>query len=194
VSEEEGLHEGIRITDRRKYDPVTNQVRQPAAPAAAPAPAEVPDEAAVGEEPDAVAAAQARADEATADAKRIAAEYANYRRRVDRDRELQRDLVVKAVMADLLPVLDAIELAREHGELSGGFKSVADALEAVAAKHGVAKLGEVGEPFDPTVHHGVLSEVSEEVEGPTVVRVFRNGYRIKDQVLRAAEVVVADQP
>jgi molecular chaperone GrpE len=201
VSEEE-VREGIRITDRRKFDPVTGEARQPVGQAAPAATAEAPGAILEAEaEPvlldseaqGALAGALARAEEATADAKRIAAEYANYRKRVDRDRELQRELAVKAVFADLLPVLDSIELAREHGELTGGFKSVADALEAVTGKHGVTAIGAVGEPFDPMVHHGVLSEVSDEVDGPTVVRIFRNGYRLKDHVLRAAEVVVADQ-
>ena len=191
----------VRINDRRVIDPETLQARQPARPAAAPAggtPAQaeavpegaVPDAAAV----EAVEAANQRAEEATADAKRIAAEYANYRRRVDRDRDLQREAAIGAVIAELLPVLDDIGRARSHDELSGGFKSVGEAVEAVAQKYGLEAFGEEGEAFDPAVHEAMTSEPSDEVSEPTVAVVYQVGYRLGGRLLRPARVGVADTP
>lgn len=186
--------EGVRITDKRRVDPVTFEARQPATPAAA-APAEdgpeLP-EATQAEEQQALAEANARAEEALADVKRIAAEYANYRRRVDRDRELQRDAAVGAVIAELLPILDDIERARSHDELAGGFKSVGEAVEAVAAKYGLERFGEPGVPFDPTEHEAMTSEHSDEVAEPTVTAVYQIGYRLRGRLLRPALVAVAD--
>lgn len=194
--------EGVRITDKRRVDPVTFEARQPAPPAAA-APAapeaDAPDAdgpelpaATQAAEQQALAEANARAEEALADVKRIAAEYANYRRRVDRDRDLQRDAAVGTVIAELLPVLDDIERARSHDELSGGFKSVGEAVEAVAAKFGLERFGEPGVPFDPTEHEAMTSEHSDEVAEPTVTAVYQVGYRLRGRMLRPALVAVAD--
>jgi len=213
VTEQEQPSEGFRISDRRLIDPVTHQPRQqteaPAAAAAGPA-APGPDVpgAAPGAQPTApegslpapdqaaeqvaLAEANARAEEALADVKRIAAEYANYRRRVDRDRELQRDLAIGSVIADLLPILDDIGRARSHDELSGGFRSVSEALEAVAAKHGLEPYGSADEPFDPNVHQAMTTHHSDEVEVPTVATVYQVGYRLRGRVLRPAMVAVAD--
>jgi molecular chaperone GrpE len=183
--------EGVRVTDKRRVD-LTGKTRVPDQP-----PVAVVAEPSLGQagqpgESDEVAQANARAAEAVADAKRIAAEYANYRRRVDRDRELQRDVAIGSVIVDLLPILDDVGRARAHGELTGGFRSVGEAVEAMAAKSGLESFGEVGEPFDPNVHHAMTSEHSDEVEGPTVTAVYQVGYRLRGRVLRPASVAVAD--
>ena len=192
--------EGVRINDKRLIDPVTLQARRAGGPgsrppvpepgAGEPSPARRP--TARRTEQAALAEANARAEEALADVKRIAAEYANYRRRVDRDRQVQRDLAVGSVIADLLPVLDDIRRARSHDELTGGFKSVGEAVEAVAAKHGLEVYGEPGEAFDPNVHEAMTHELSDEVTEPTVLAVYQVGYRLGGRVLRAALVAVAD--
>ena len=136
--------------------------------------------------------AESKAIEALSDLKRITAEYANYRKRVDRDRELQRDQAVSTVIVELLPILDDVARAREHGELNGGFRAVADALNALATKYGIETYGEVGEVFDPTIHEAMTSEPSDEVDVPTVGAVYQVGYRLHGRVLRAALVAVQD--
>ncbi len=198
--EQEQEHsEGVRISDRRRIDPVTFQARQSETPAAAPgaegsatADQEQLPSATQAEEQLALAEATARAEEATADAKRIAAEYANYRRRVDRDRDLQRDVAIGSVVAELVPIIDDIERARQHGELTGGFKSVGEAMEAVAQKFGLEPVGEAGQPFDPTIHEAMTSEHSDEVSEPTVTHVYQVGYQLRGRLLRPARVGVAD--
>ena len=96
-------------------------------------------------------------------------------------------------MTDLMPVLDAIQLAKSHGELDGGFKMVAEEFEKVAAKHGLVVFGAVGDPFDPT-HHDALMEVplEEKVTVTTVSQVIQPGYQLKDRVIRPARVAVAN--
>ncbi len=190
--ERESQSEGVRITDRRLIDPDTFQLRQPATPAAAPEGDAEPAQPADDAEQAALAEATARAEEAVADAKRIAAEFLNYKKRVERDREVHRDAAIGSVLVELLPVLDDIGRARLHDELTGGFKSVAEAVEAVGRKFGVETLGEVGEPFDPAVHEAMTSEQSDEVAGPTVKAVYQVGYRLRGRLLRPARVGVAD--
>lgn len=182
---EQPEHEGIRFRDNRRIDPVTFEPREPRAPVE---PEPGPD--AGVQRP--AAADEARIGELTADLQRLSAEYANYRRRVDRDRDVARQLAVAAVMTDLLPVLDDIGRARGHGELDGGFKAVAEALELVTTKYGLESYAGVGEPFDPKVHEAMTSETSAEVTEPTVTGVYQSGYRIDDRILRAARVAVAD--
>ena len=133
------------------------------------------------------------AAERTADLQRLQAEYVNYKKRVDRDRALARQLGIEAVVTDLMPVLDAIQLAKSHGELDGGFKMVAEEFEKVAAKHGLVVFGAVGDPFDPT-HHDALMEVplEEKVTVTTVSQVIQPGYQLKDRVIRPARVAVAN--
>jgi len=131
-------------------------------------------------------------DERTADLQRLQAEYANYRKRVDRDREASRDLAVAAVLSELLPVLDDIGRARTHGELEGGFKLVGESLEATVARLGLETFGEVGEAFDPMVHEAIAHSHSDEVTAATCVEVFQPGYRFRDKVVRPARVAVAE--
>jgi molecular chaperone GrpE len=135
---------------------------------------------------------QAQLAERTADLQRLQAEYVNYRRRVDRDREAVRELAVIAVLTELLPILDDIGRARDHGELAGGFKSVAESLESTATKLGLERFGEPGEVFDPTVHEALMHTYSAEVAEPTCVEILQPGYRVGTRVIRPARVTVAE--
>jgi molecular chaperone GrpE len=128
----------------------------------------------------------------TADLQRVHAEYANYRKRVERDRDLVRDSAVAGALGELLPVLDDVGRAREHGELEGAFKSVGEALEATVARLGLESFGTVGEPFDPTVHEALTHVHSDDVAEATCVAVYQPGYRFAGRVVRAARVGVAD--
>jgi molecular chaperone GrpE len=194
---EHGDGERVVVRDRRRIDPVTGEVRAPAAePAGAAAP---PEEEAVPETgADAVASAElaAQVAERTADLQRVSAEYANYRRRVDRDRESVLVGARVQFVSELLTVLDDLDRAEAHGDLTGPFKSVGDKLVAVVQKFGLEPFGSEGEPFDPSVHEAVQHEAGT-VDGPTVTvvsAVLRRGYRIADRVLRPAMVTVADRP
>ena len=128
----------------------------------------------------------------TADLQRLQAEYANYRKRVDRDRMAVRELALANVLSELLPALDAIGQARQHDELSGGFKSVAESLESAASKLGLATYGEEGEPFDPMVHEALTHSYSPDVSEVTCVEIFQPGYKVGDRILRPARVAVAE--
>ena len=182
------------IHDRRRIDPLTGAVRQPdPTQAAGPEPeAAAGDEAPVTEALDASAELRELVDERTADLQRVQAEYANYKKRVDRDRSLARQSGVESVVRDLLPVLDAIDAAREHGELDGGFKLVADELAKVTGKYGLTAFGAVGDAFDPQVHEALMQLPYEgDVDEPTVSAVMQKGVTIHDRVLRPARVAVA---
>ena len=146
----------------------------------------------VAERRDAVADAEARLAERTADLQRLQAEYANYRKRVDRDRAAVREQAVAATLAGLLPVLDAISQAREHGELSGGFKSVADSLAAALGRLGLVTYGEKGDPFDPKIHEALTSSYSPDVAEDTCIEILQPGYKVGDRILRPARVAVAE--
>ncbi|HZI96402.1 MAG TPA: nucleotide exchange factor GrpE [Actinomycetales bacterium] len=183
---------GPVVRDRRRIDPDTGEVRtQPSdlsGPAPAPAAAE-PDSSGggLGDE------AARLAEERLADLQRLQAEYVNYRRRVDRDRDVARGGAVAGVLESLLPVLDDVHLAREHGDLEAGpFSAIAEKLEAVLERHGLVRYGEVGEPFDPAVHDALMHSHAEDVDVTTVVQVIQPGYRAGEKVLRAARVAVAD--
>jgi len=130
--------------------------------------------------------------ERTADLQRLQAEYANYRKRVERDRMAVREQALANVLTELLPVLDDIGRAREHGELSGGFKSVAESLESATVKLGLASYGEDGDPFDPTLHEALMHSYSPDVTEPTCVRILQPGYKVGDRILRPARVAVAE--
>jgi molecular chaperone GrpE len=144
-------------------------------------------------EVDPLTAAQQEAAERTADLQRLQAEFLNYKRRVDRDRDLVRENAVFAVLAPLLDVLDNIDRAREAGEVEGGFKGVADQLERIVAGLGLTRYGVPGDLFDPALHEA-LSHVgtSAEVTEPTCQLIAKAGYKIGDRVVRAAQVLVVD--
>jgi molecular chaperone GrpE len=143
-------------------------------------------------EPDARAAEQALT-ERTADLQRLQAEYLNYKRRVDRDRELVRENATYAALAPVVEVLDTIDRAREHGDLEPGLQAVADQLERAVSSAGLVKYGEPGDVFDPRLHEA-LSHMGEdpEVEVTTAKVIAKAGYRIGDRVVRAAQVLVVD--
>ncbi|WP_431043476.1 nucleotide exchange factor GrpE [Streptomyces sp. P1-3] len=131
-------------------------------------------------------------NERTADLQRLQAEYQNYRRRVERDRVTVKEIAVANLLSELLPVLDDIGRAREHGELVGGFKSVAESLETVAAKMGLQQFGKEGEPFDPLVHEALMHSYAPDVTETTCVQILQPGYRIGERTIRPARVAVAE--
>ncbi len=136
--------------------------------------------------------AEARLAERTADLQRLQAEYANYRKRVDRDRAAVREQAIATALTGLLPVLDAIDQAREHGELSGGFKSVADSLQSAVGKLGLVAYGEKGDAFDPKIHEALTATYSPDVTEDTCVEIFQPGYKVGEKILRPARVAVAE--
>jgi molecular chaperone GrpE len=137
-------------------------------------------------------AAEQQLAERTADLQRVTAEYANYRKRVERDRAAVREQAVANVLSGLVPVLDDIGRAREHEELVGGFKSVAESLEAAVTKLGLESFGEDGEPFDPKVHEALMHSYSPDVTEPTCIKILQPGYRVGERILRPARVEVAE--
>ncbi len=136
--------------------------------------------------------AQTELAERTLDLQRLQAEFLNYKRRVDRDRDLVRENATYSVLSGLLPVLDDIDRAREHGEVEGGFKAVADSLDRIVSGLGLTKFGAKGDEFDPNVHEALMHGHSSEVTTTTVDVVAQAGYRIGDRVVRAARVTVLD--
>ncbi|MHA6801629.1 nucleotide exchange factor GrpE [Bounagaea algeriensis] len=131
-------------------------------------------------------------DDLTADIQRVTAEYANYRKRVERDREAVVQSAKASVAEDLLTVLDDVERADAHGDLTGAFKSVADKLVDSLQSAGLEPFGAEGDEFDPNMHEAVQHDTSSEVSGPTVTTVMRRGYRFGERVLRPAMVGVTD--
>lgn len=129
----------------------------------------------------------------TTDLQRLQAEYLNYKRRVERDRDLIRENATYAALAPIVDVLDTIDRAREHGDVDGGFKAVADQLERIVTGLGLTKFGSVGDPFDPSLHEA-LSHIGEdpEVTVTTCKVIAKAGYRIGERVVRAAQVLVVD--
>ncbi|MFD0883878.1 nucleotide exchange factor GrpE [Streptosporangium algeriense] len=184
---ENGSEQEPVIRDNRKIDPETGQARtadgEPVKEQAEqPAPAS-----------DLASAELAiQLAERTADLQRLQAEYSNYRKRVERDRTLIKEQAVAGVLTELLPVLDDIGRARDHGELTGGFAKVSESLEAATGKLGLSSYGAKGEPFDPTVHEALMHSYSSDVTEPTCVEILQPGYRIGDRVLRPARVSVAE--
>jgi molecular chaperone GrpE len=196
---------GPVIRDRRKIDPVTGQIRdlgpRPSAPGSGPAGPASTGAGAGADTPADPAADQlareledVRAKEAALvdDLKRVQAEYVNYRRRVDRDRDVSREMAVAGVLETLLPVLDDIGRARDHGDLDGAFKTVAENLEATVTRLGLTRYGQAGDEFDPAVHEALMHEMSDDVSVPTCTQILFPGYRVGERILRAARVAVAE--
>ncbi|HEX5404836.1 MAG TPA: nucleotide exchange factor GrpE [Pseudonocardiaceae bacterium] len=186
------------VRDRRRIDPETGQVRPPSAvddaADGAPDGAGPVDEpvAAPADDSESTQKLQAQLDERTSDLQRLSAEYANYRKRLERERESMAASAKAGLATELLSVLDDVERAAAHGDLTGAFKSVADKLVAVLQRAGLEPFGQDGEPFDPSVHEAVQHDTSPDVAGPTVTAVLRRGYRFGDRVVRAALVGVTD--
>ncbi len=128
----------------------------------------------------------------TEDLQRLQAEYVNYKRRVDRDRDLVLQNAKFSVLSALLPVLDDLDRAREHGELEGGFKAVADSLERIVAAQGLVKFGASGDEFDPRLHEALMHAHSKDVTTTTCQDIVSAGYKIGDRVVRPARVTVVD--
>lgn len=128
----------------------------------------------------------------TEDLQRLQAEYVNYKRRVDRDRDLVLQNAKFSVLSAMLPVLDDLDRAREHGELEGGFKAVADSLERIVAAQGLVKFGASGDEFDPRLHEALMHAHSKDVTTTTCQDIVSAGYKIGDRVVRPARVTVVD--
>jgi molecular chaperone GrpE len=182
---------GPIIRDKRRIDPVTGEVREqrPQAGAASASPGSRGDG-----RPASTQASDLEAElaERTADLQRLQAEYVNYKRRVDRDREVVRETAVAGVLSQLLPVLDDIGRARGHGELTGGFKAVAESLERTIASLGLEAFGAVGDRFDPRIHEALMHRHSDEAAEPVCEAVLQVGYRYGERVVRPARVAVAE--
>jgi molecular chaperone GrpE len=216
TDEQNQNHDEPVIRDKRRIDPETGEVRHPdqadGAPAEGAPEAAGPDTGSAGEADaeaselaeeeyeltvdDILNAANAEvrepSDEHLADLKRVTAEYANYRKRTEANRELERDRAVGAAVAVLLPVLDDLDRAEKHGDLEGDtpFATIAAKLRGAVEKLGLTSFGEVGEPFDPQRHEAIFQQPSDEVEIDTVADVVENGYNLGSVQLRPAKVVV----
>ena len=128
----------------------------------------------------------------TEDLQRLQAEYSNYKKRVDRDRLLVADIATASALTEMLPILDDLERAAEHGELTGGFKAIADQITNLTQKPGLEKFGEAQTTFDPNIHEALMHETSSDVKETTVTKILQFGYKHKERVLRPARVVVTD--
>jgi molecular chaperone GrpE len=128
----------------------------------------------------------------TSDLQRLQAEYANYRKRVERDRAVAHESAVGAVLTELLALLDDVDRAEQHGELSGGFKAVADQLNSITSRIGLEKYGTEGEAFDPQIHEALMHEESADVAVATASKILQPGYKYKERILRPARVAVTD--
>jgi molecular chaperone GrpE len=179
------------VTEPSQDEQVMPEAEEQESPA--PQPAGESDVDQTQEPEDELTVAKRQVEERTADLQRLQAEFVNYKRRVERDRELIRENATYAALVPIIEVLDTVDRAREHGDLDPGFRAVADQLERTVAGLGLTKFGAVGEPFDPTIHEA-LSHIGEdpEVEVTTCKIIAKAGYRIGDRVVRAAQVLVVD--
>jgi molecular chaperone GrpE len=181
------------VTEPSQDEQVIPDAEEQQAEAPAPQPEEqlIPTED--GEPEDELAVARRQLEERTGDLQRLQAEFVNYKRRVERDRELIRENATYAALAPIVEVLDTVDRAREHGDLDAGFQAVADQLERTVERLGLTKFGAPGDAFDPTIHEA-LSHIGEdpEVEVTTCKVIAKAGYRIGDRVVRAAQVLVVD--
>lgn len=181
----EGETEGPVVRDKRRIDPETGAVRDVPGDG-------VPSAGGVTSPAEgAVSAAETLAAERLNDLQRLQAEYVNYRKRVERDRDVARLSAVSDVLDALIPVMDDIELARQHGELADGpFAAIAEKLETTLARFGWERYGAVGEEFDPNVHEALMHDHQPEAETTVVTQVMQPGYRAGERILRAARVAV----
>jgi molecular chaperone GrpE len=189
----------VVVRDRRRLDPETGEPRQPASGGGGLHTGDVAAET-VGSPPagsDAPGAGQApddRVAELTADLQRLSAEYANYRKRVERDRVAVVEMATAGLLNGLLPLLDDVDRARTHGDLTGAFAAVGEGLELFTSKLGLERFGEAGEPFDPAVHEAVMAAEPDPTSSVQVcAAVFSPGFRLSGgRVLRPAKVSVAE--
>ena len=192
------------IRDNRKVDPETGAARHPEQAAGADNTAgtdgdalsqaeeilnqvEVPAEESVAQGTEASVAAELKND-----LLRLQAEYVNYRKRVERDRAVAGEMAVIGVLNSLLPVLDDVDAARQHGDLADGpFAAIAAKLENALKTYGLVRIDETGVEFDPTIHEALIQQPGEDIDTDTVSQVLRSGYKSGERVLRAAQVIVA---
>jgi molecular chaperone GrpE len=181
------------VTEPSEDEQVIPQAEEQATAPQPEAPATAEDAAEPTAEMDELTLAQIALAERTNDLQRLQAEFVNYKRRVERDRELIKQNATYAALAPITEVMDTVDRAREHGEVEGGFKAVVDQLERILAGVGLVKFGVVGDPFDPTIHEA-LSHIGQDpdVEVTTCKVIAKAGYRIGDRVVRAAQVLVVD--
>lgn len=189
--------EGPVVRDKRRIDPETGQVREPRETAAPAEPTVDAAEAGGGGHRDPAFAdvstgLEKELAERTADLQRLQAEYVNYKRRVDRDREVVRETAVANVLTAMLPVLDDIGRAREHDELHGGFKAVAESLERTVGGLGLKPFGEEGDEFDPRIHEALMHSYSDDVDRPTCKAILQVGYQLGERIVRPARVAVVE--
>jgi len=187
--------------DKRRIDPETGEVREPQAAApstpadgsegSGPTSAAAPTESAKDDNGD-LAKLEGELAERTADLQRLQAEYVNYKRRVDRDRQVVKDSAVASVLTSLLPVLDDIGRARDHDELTGGFKAVAESFERIVSGLGLEAFGTVGDAFDPRIHEALMHQYSDDVTEPVAQAILQVGYRMGDKIVRPARVAVVE--
>ena len=181
-------HEPVTVTDKRRIDPTTGEIREPATAPAPSGPATAP---APGGPVPATGSTSEEVTELKSTLQRVKAEYDNYRKRALRDQQMAAERTKAAVVAQLLPVLDDLERARSHGDLeSGPLKSVADKLTTALAGLGLSGFGDEGDDFDPALHEAVQHEG--DGTHPIVGTVMRRGYKVGDQVVRHALVGVVD--
>ncbi|TAJ48420.1 MAG: nucleotide exchange factor GrpE [Herbiconiux sp.] len=133
------------------------------------------------------------AAERLADLQRVTAEYANYRKRTEANREIDRERAVGDVVKVLLPVLDDLDRAAKHGDLEEGgpFTAIATKLRSGVERVGLKPFAEKGEEFDPQIHEAIFQQPTDEVTAPTIADVVESGYYLGSTLLRAAKVVVA---
>ena len=189
------------IHDNRKVDPKTGQARHPdqeraSEPDSGDALSQAEDILNSVDVPAAESVAQGvsagEAEELKNDLRRLQAEYVNYRKRVERDRAVAGEMAVIGVLNSLLPVLDDVDAARQHGDLTDGpFAAIAAKLENALKTYGLVRIDETGVEFDPTIHEALIQQPGTDVEIDTVSQVLRSGYKSGDRVLRAAQVIVA---
>jgi molecular chaperone GrpE len=184
-------NDGPVIRDKRVIDPTTGELRRPASTTPEAGESAAAEAAGAAAETAALTAATALADERLNDLQRLNAEFVNYRKRVDRDRAVDYARGVGDVVDALIPVLDDLEAARQHGELTGPFAAIADKLELVLQQRfGVERYGEAGEEFDPAVHEALMHATSAAVEQSSVSQVLQPGYKVGERIVRAARVAV----
>ncbi|MBM3655912.1 MAG: nucleotide exchange factor GrpE [Actinobacteria bacterium] len=128
----------------------------------------------------------------TQDLQRLQAEFANYRKRIERDRALASEVVASSVLFEFLAILDDLDRAESHGELSGGFRAVAEQIIATTTRLGLERYGQAPDLFNPNIHEALLHETSSDVKETTVTKILQPGYKYKERILRPARVVVAD--
>jgi len=190
--EPEGTPDEPVIRDKRRIDPETGEVREQPAKDAAAADDEPVEELSEADQALLDQAATDLVAEMRSDMLRAQAELVNFRQRVERDRQLNRDAVIAEVIRALLPALDDLSRAEAHGDLEGSpLELVAQKLRGGFERLGLKQVGEKGEPFDPNLHEAVVQFPTPDVTVNTIADVIEPGYTLGDRLVRAAKVAVS---